>query len=63
MYETPELGKLNGSDITSKGSLYQNEWAIVDHYLLGVVVGILLVAVFQIDASYPLSTPNEPVGE
>ena len=44
MYETPELGKLNGGgDAAPTGGLYQNDWVAVDQYLLGVVVGILFL--------------------
>lgn len=62
MYETPELGKLNGGggDAAPTSGLYQNDWVAVDQYLLGVVVGILFLAIFQIDTTYPISTPNGP---
>lgn len=60
MYETPELGKLNGGDAAPIGGIYQNDWVAVDQYLLGVAIGILFIAIFQIDTTYPLSTPNKP---
>lgn len=59
MYETPEMGKLNGGDAAPAGILYENNYVAVDTVLLGVVVGILFLAVFQIDTTYPLSTPPE----
>lgn len=47
-------------DAAPTSGLYQNDWVAVDQYLLGVVVGILFLAIFQIDTTYPLSTPNGP---
>lgn len=51
MYETPELGKLNGGDAAPIGGIYQNDWVAVDQYLLGVAIGILFIAIFQIDTT------------
>ena len=61
MYETPELGKLNGGgDAAPTGGLYQNDWVAVDQYLLGVVVVILYFTNFDTAFSFPILTPNGP---
>ena len=59
MYVTPEVGKLNGGDVSAAGWFHQYQAVFVDTVLVGVLVGILNVAIFQIDVSYPLSSPND----
>lgn len=61
MYETPELDKLNG-DTASPTSIavYEYTFAAVDTVVLGVVVGVVFLALVQFDTTFPLSIPNEP---
>lgn len=60
MYEAPEMGKLNGSGGDSaNGWLYQVNYVAVASVVLGVAVGVLLVALVQIDTTVVLSTPDE----
>lgn len=61
MYESPEMGKLNGNGggASPNGIVYQTNYIAVDTVVLGVVAGILFLAFFQIDTTIALSIPDE----
>lgn len=60
MYEAPEMGKLNGRGGDSANAwFYQGNFVAVDTVVLGVIVGVVLTALFQFDTTMALSTPDE----
>lgn len=60
MYESPEMRKLNGNggSASPNGIVYQVNYIAVDTVVLGVVAGILFLAIFQIDTTMALSVPD-----
>lgn len=65
MYESPEMGKLNGNGGSASpvGIVYQVNYVAVDTVVMGVVAGILFLAIFQIDTTMAVSVSDSSENE
>lgn len=62
MYESPDVDKLNGASPAGINDyVWMNTVAIGEAYVAVVIDGVFFQTIFQVDTTYPVSIPNDPV--